>query len=323
MLREIAFWSALFSGPILFWWLLNYRLWQVKKLRSRGKVIKKPSLSALFSDFCLSAAVSALALYLYFSTHYPPPVRGEFSSDSAGDLFVILDLSPSMRLGDVKPSRWHRAVLSIGEWTRRSDGFRAALIAFGEGAGLQSPLTRDLAALRELAWHSPPGLYGNSSRGFVRALRIALEMIRRKPPPRTPSYIAIFSDGVSAPTQLRVPQLARWNVRVAVIAVGSTSEPSDISATAPFPPLPRRRLSPGAGSPLSFRPADLRSLKVLAQNLGGEFYLLDEFEKKGGLSAVSIQKVPPEDVISGEKNRNIFLGIALLALFFHWIYLKK
>ncbi len=72
----------------------------------------------------------------------------------AAELVVLLDLSASMRIRDVRPSRLERAKQEIQDLLRLDPGIRIGLVAFATVAHVVAPLTEDMAALKRLL----PGL---------------------------------------------------------------------------------------------------------------------------------------------------------------------
>ena len=60
---------------------------------------------------------------------------------------VLVDVSPSMLVEDVKPDRLERARREILDFLRVVQGDRAGLVAFSGAAFVQCPLTLDYAAL--------------------------------------------------------------------------------------------------------------------------------------------------------------------------------
>lgn len=62
------------------------------------------------------------------------------------DVFILLDVSLSMKAEDIKPSRLEKAKYSIGKLVQKLQGDRIGLIVFSGAAYVQFPLTTDYAA---------------------------------------------------------------------------------------------------------------------------------------------------------------------------------
>ncbi|MBN1276714.1 MAG: VWA domain-containing protein [Deltaproteobacteria bacterium] len=63
------------------------------------------------------------------------------------DIMVVVDVSPSMMVEDVKPNRLERARREITDFLRVVQGDRAGLLAFSGAAFVQCPLTLDYGAI--------------------------------------------------------------------------------------------------------------------------------------------------------------------------------
>ncbi|MBW2622555.1 MAG: VWA domain-containing protein [Deltaproteobacteria bacterium] len=64
------------------------------------------------------------------------------------DIMLLVDVSPSMLVEDIKPTRLERARREIFDFLRMVQGDRVGLIAFAGAAFVQCPLTLDYAALQ-------------------------------------------------------------------------------------------------------------------------------------------------------------------------------
>ncbi|WP_457675483.1 vWA domain-containing protein [Thiolapillus sp.] len=66
----------------------------------------------------------------------------------AAELVVLLDISASMNIGDVRPSRLARAKQEIQDLLRLNPGLRIGLVAFATVAHVVSPVTEDMESLQ-------------------------------------------------------------------------------------------------------------------------------------------------------------------------------
>ena len=91
--------------------------------------------------------ISALGLMLLalagprWGSHY------QEVSQKGVDIMIVVDVSPSMLVEDVKPNRLERARREILDFLRVVRGDRVGLVAFSGAAFVQCPLTLDYAAL--------------------------------------------------------------------------------------------------------------------------------------------------------------------------------
>lgn len=74
------------------------------------------------------------------------------------DIMILVDVSPSMMVEDLKPHRLERARREILDFLRVIEGDRVGLVAFSGAAFLQCPLTLDYAALQMYLDVLEPGL---------------------------------------------------------------------------------------------------------------------------------------------------------------------
>jgi Ca-activated chloride channel family protein len=91
--------------------------------------------------------ITALGLMLFalagprWGSHY------QEVSQKGVDIMMVVDVSPSMLVEDVKPNRLERAKREILDFLRVVRGDRVGLVAFSGAAFVQCPLTLDYAAL--------------------------------------------------------------------------------------------------------------------------------------------------------------------------------
>lgn len=93
---------------------------------------------------CLLAALILLILALAgprWGSHY------QEVSQKGVDIMIVLDVSRSMLVEDVKPDRLERAKREISDFIRVVQGDRVGLVAFAGAAYTQCPLTLDYGAL--------------------------------------------------------------------------------------------------------------------------------------------------------------------------------
>ena len=112
------------------------------------------------------------------------------------DLMVVLDLSRSMDVEDVVPSRIKKARHFIRGLLSRLQGDRVGVVAFAAGSYVASPLTNDLNYVQEVTEVLAPGTLGNQGTDIGLGLETALASIERGAEDSTPSRaILLMTDG--------------------------------------------------------------------------------------------------------------------------------
>lgn len=79
-------------------------------------------------------------------------------SQKGVDIMILVDVSPSMLVEDIKPNRIERAKREILDFLNVVEGDRVGLAAFSGAAYVQCPLTLDYAALEMFLASLEPGL---------------------------------------------------------------------------------------------------------------------------------------------------------------------
>jgi len=208
-----AFLAGLLVVVALGWLLWQYRRWQratlthwaaPRFLRSLAEVRRgwRVALADVSLWLGLLLLVLALARPQWGSQPHKIARRGL-------DMAIMLDISASMKKKDLRPNRWQRAVLELQAFAARARGDRMALLAFAGEAGLQAPLTDDATALRELAWHSKPGLFAADGPGLAQAISQAQAVLQRRKQQSYARVIVVLSDGIPGATQAQAIQAAR------------------------------------------------------------------------------------------------------------------
>lgn len=127
------------------------------------------------------------------------PQLGERQAELARtgrDLLVVLDLSRSMTVTDVGPSRLAAAKAAAWETVAASPGDRVGLIVFGGSAFLQLPLTSDHAALKLFLDAASPDDLGDPATDIGTALATAGKVFEHEGDPGHRAVLLV-SDGES------------------------------------------------------------------------------------------------------------------------------
>lgn len=116
-----------------------------KEIRGRG------FLKGLFLLLGIGSMIFALAGPRWGSHYQEVQQKGV-------DIMILVDVSPSMMVEDVKPNRLERARREILDFLRVVQGDRVGLVAFSGAAFVQCPLTLDYGALEMFLNIMEPGL---------------------------------------------------------------------------------------------------------------------------------------------------------------------
>jgi len=135
-------------------------------------------------------------------------------------LVIVLDLSRSMDVADIKPSRLDRARFKINDILRkRSDG-QTALLAYAADAYVISPLTDDVNTIANLLPALSTDLMPQQGSRTDRALEKASELLRQSGAPT--GHILLITDAVDSERASPVVQkLAANGIRTSVLGVGT------------------------------------------------------------------------------------------------------
>ncbi len=186
-----------------------------------------------------------------------PPQEGR-------DLMLALDLSGSMRepdmdLGGRAVDRLTAAKAVLADFLDRRGGDRVGLIVFGRRAYALTPLTHDLASVRQQLEDSVIGLAGQET---AIGDTIALAVKRLRAQPAQQRVLVLLTDGVNTAGLLEPKKAAEIakaeGVRIHAIAFGGEGSMSLFGLQLPMP---------GAGDEI-----DEATLRDIASSTGGRFF---------------------------------------------------
>lgn len=140
----------------------------------------------------------------------------------AADMVILLDISASMNIKDVRPSRLIRARQEIQDLVRLNPGIRLGLIAFASIAHVATPITEDGdSLLRQL-----PGLTTDLVRlqgsNLGNALKLAASLLDAQGK-ESSHHILLLSDGDFEEPELeqKISKLKEQDIRLHVLALGT------------------------------------------------------------------------------------------------------
>ncbi|RME16078.1 MAG: VWA domain-containing protein [Bdellovibrio sp.] len=168
-------------------------------------------------------------LFLILSWARPQAGRSETKVKSEGvEIFLLVDVSNSMRAEDAKPSRLELAKRELLRFLDMGGGDRIGLIAFAGSAVLLSPLTTDRSALKMFIESLSSDTVFNQGTNYKDALWMAKEAFERGgvEPDKTTSVtraIVIVSDGEdNEPGAMRAAeQLIQKGIHIFSLVVGT------------------------------------------------------------------------------------------------------
>jgi Ca-activated chloride channel family protein len=143
--------------------------------------------------------------------------------DQSREIIIALDLSRSMLTPDVKPSRLERSKLLIQVLLDKLRGERVGLVVFSGTAFLQSPVSADYEILREFLPGLGPDFLPEGGTNYAQLLDVATEGFGDNA--AADRYLIILSDGEATDENWkdRIPQLAKKNIRVIGLGVGTAA----------------------------------------------------------------------------------------------------
>jgi Ca-activated chloride channel family protein len=135
------------------------------------------------------------------------------------DLLVVLDLSRSMTVGDVAPSRLAAAKDAVWETVSASPGDRVGLIVFGGSAFLQLPLTSDHATFKLFLDAASPDDLGDPATDIGTALATAGKVFEHEGD-QGHRAVLLVSDGESDEADLPAATASLRGEGIPVFALG-------------------------------------------------------------------------------------------------------
>ena len=234
--------------------------------------------------FLVSVALRTAALALLVVTAARPV--GLIPENPAGgsgvDLVIALDASGSMlaldgQLDGRQVTRLELAKRAVADFIRARGGDRIGLVAFGEHAFTQCPLTVDHRLVQEALARVEAGLVGDST-ALGEAIGIGTQRLSISGGPDDGRRILVLvtdgrhNSGKLAP-QTAAELAARAGVRIHAVGIGT-------SGLVPF-------AQPGAGTPMRFERVDLDrdTLQSVAASTGGHFFHARRPEDLAGVAA--------------------------------------
>ncbi|MEE7546250.1 VWA domain-containing protein, partial [Xanthomonas sp. Kuri4-1] len=194
----------------------------------------------------------------------------------ARQMMLAVDLSgsmsePDMQLGGRVVDRLTAAKAVLADFLERRQGDRVGLLVFGQRAYALTPLTADLASVRDQLRDSVVGLAGRET---ALGDAIALSVKRLREQPQGQRVVIVLTDGVNTAgvlEPLKAAELAKAeNVRVHTIAFGGSGGYSLFGI--PIPGADESEI-------------DETTLRSIATRTGGRFFRARDTEQLAGIYA--------------------------------------
>jgi Ca-activated chloride channel family protein len=200
------------------------------------------------------------------------------------DIVYALDLSSSMNVEDVAPSRLEKAKRIISQSIQNLGGDRVGLIVFAADAYSISPLTNDYGAIQSYINSANSNLISQQGTNFSDVLQKAEEMFGNSP--TTGKLLVILTDGEDNESSVsKASGLAKENnIHLAVLGIGTQN-----------------------GGPIPNQPGDFEEYKM---DRNGETVIskLDESSMKSLVGSTSGIYLRVNQTDTAVKNLHIYLN---------------
>lgn len=190
MFRQAEILHLLWLAPVLLLLLVAYRRWQIKAAARLG-VASTLQPAWLFwlrglmtiGAFCLMALAWA---------NPQKNARIKQTTQKSADAIILLDISRSMLVQDVAPSRLELAQWFAAKLIKALEGERIGLVFFAGSSFLQMPLSADYPFMLESIQSASPELLSTQGSDIVGAIELAMQSFDEAPAGRA---IILISDG--------------------------------------------------------------------------------------------------------------------------------
>jgi Ca-activated chloride channel family protein len=300
--RGIALWSAVFSPSI---WPRLLPGW------NPGARIRK----LLLWSAGMVLLVAALARPQWGA-------REETVTSTGLDLMVVLDLSRSMDVEDVVPSRIKKARHFIRGLLARLQGDRVGVVAFAASSYVASPLTNDLNYVQEVVEVLSPGTLGNQGTDIGLGLETALASLERGAEDSLPSRaILLITDGEDHEGEARrmAVRFKEKDIRIFVLGVGSAKG-------GPIPVRDDEGQLQGykrVGQEVVLSRLESSTLEKVAEASGGRYWTATDSEGEMDdllreLGAMDRSRLAERKIIIPHERFQIFVALGLILILAEW-----
>ena len=216
----------------------------------------KNSSMQFISAFALLLAIFALSGPTW--ERLPQPVSSKDDS-----LVIVLDLSLSMYIADVSPTRISKARQKITDLLQLREEGNTGLVVYAGDAHIVAPLTNDINTIENLLKVLEPGIMPAFGSDVESALALAREML--KTPGASRGHIIIVTDEVSRVAS--VTQFAERDIPISILGIGT---PAGGPIPLDFANQPGRLLLDDSGNQI-VATLDADKLQTIASITYGEY----------------------------------------------------
>jgi len=271
-------WLWVVPGLIVFGAILWFISRWVAKRRLARFMFSAPSalssLSRRLVRFCLAMSVLIL-LALALARPLSGPKPG--TVDRSGvNVAIVLDVSKSMLVEDVAPSRLGAIKNDLRDWLKNSAQDRISLVPFAGHAFVMSPLTFDYEALDFVLQEAGPRSISMGGTNVPEAIETAAELLEKDKD--NARVIVLISDGENLEGDaIEAARKAHTDDNITIITVGVGTVQGGVVPADDYAKLPpekrlvKRYAKDEYGVEVRSR-ADGRTLREIAEATGGRYY---------------------------------------------------
>lgn len=216
---------ALYAIPviiILYWFYRKNRSRLLERFsEKRLHNVLFPSFSGIKNAVKFSLIIAALVFLIIAAANPQIGTKMEEVKQTGIDVFILLDVSLSMKAEDIKPNRLDKAKFQISSLINRLRGDRIGLIIFSGEAYVQFPLTTDYSAanlfLSAVDFNSVP----QPGTAIASAISLALKSFDKSS--STEKVIIIITDGEDHEGDIKsaLSEANNGGVKIYTIGLGS------------------------------------------------------------------------------------------------------
>ncbi|MGB5717453.1 MAG: VWA domain-containing protein [Gammaproteobacteria bacterium] len=138
------------------------------------------------------------------------------------NLLILMDISRSMQVADVPPSRLARARQEVEDLLNENRGVRVGLIGFASVAHVVSPVTEDMQGIHRVLSALDTSLVRLQGSRLLFALERAQQLLAGQPAESVNSILIISDGDFEEPgLEQRLKELAAAGIRVHILGVGT------------------------------------------------------------------------------------------------------
>jgi Ca-activated chloride channel family protein len=224
---EYTFLLTLIPLAALMFWAARRRT--LKRVAALADPKLGERLLATISDrkAVLRVALVLLAMLLIVGALTRPQMGGRSTlvKREGIDLLFVVDVSKSMQVQDIRPSRLKRAKLELRSLIEQLSGDRVGIVSFSGAAFVQCPLTSDYAAAKMFLKSLNPKDMPVQGTAIGAALKLAGRLLTDESGTSGSRLVVLLTDGEDHGEELdqAIEQLKAAKIPVFVVGIGSAS----------------------------------------------------------------------------------------------------